>query len=255
MGFRYVVRQAKPADCGDILRLIKELAEYEGENPDQVVKNTEQDMQNDSFGDQAFFHCLVAVATDDDIPPGDCGEAGRGTVVAYAMYFYAYSAWVGRLMYLEDLYIKPTHRGLRNDSFGDHAFFHCLVGEAVDEEEPTVKGTTVAYAMYFCAYSTWIGRLLYLEDLFIQPSHRGKGLGKAMVCKVAQIGAEKGCKGMQWIVQESNASARQFYDRLNAVDMTENDGWRVIGSRGENFTNLANSLQNPVSKNNNITFL
>ncbi|XP_030830329.1 LOW QUALITY PROTEIN: diamine acetyltransferase 1-like, partial [Strongylocentrotus purpuratus] len=99
MGFRYVVRQAKPEDCGDILRLIKELPSMK-ENPDQVVKNTEQ----------------------------------------------------GSLM----------------------------------RRNPTVKGTTVAYAMYFCAYSTWIGKLLYLEDLFIQPSHRGKGLGKAMVCKVAQ---------------------------------------------------------------------
>ncbi|XP_022102025.1 diamine acetyltransferase 2-like isoform X3 [Acanthaster planci] len=188
MGFRYVVRQSKPEDCGSILRLIKELAEFEGEDPDRAVQNTEEDLQDDCFGDHAYFRCLVTEAISD----------------------------------------------------ADHA----------DKAE---RGTVVGYAMYFCAYSAWIGKLMYLEDLFVQPAHRGQGLGKALVCKVAQIGSEKGCKGMQWVVQDSNNSARQFYNRLDAVDMTATDGWRVMGLRGENFSHVANSLTN--LETNNIQWL
>ncbi|XP_022102024.1 diamine acetyltransferase 2-like isoform X2 [Acanthaster planci] len=253
MGFRYVVRQSKPEDCGSILRLIKELAEFEGEDPDRAVQNTEEDLQDDCFGDHAYFRCLVTEAISD---ADHADKAERGTVVGYAMYFCAYSAWIGKLMYLEDLFVQPAHRDLRVDNFGDHAFFQCLVAEAIDDGDPTDKaqrGTVVGYAMYFCAYSSWIGRLMYLEDLFIQPAHQGQGLGKALVCKVAQIGSEKGCKGMQWVVQDSNNSARQFYNRLDAVDMTATDGWRVMGLRGENFSHVANSLTN--LETNNIQWL
>ena len=73
-------------------------------------------------------------------------------------------------------FIDFTHLGLREDSFGDHAFYRCLLAEAIDDGEPTDKpqrGAVVGYAMYNCALRAWVGKLMYLEDIFVQPAHRG----------------------------------------------------------------------------------
>ncbi|XP_022102062.1 diamine acetyltransferase 2-like [Acanthaster planci] len=188
MGFRYIVRQAKPEDCGSILKLIYEWAEL-GKDPDRVVQNTEEDLRDNGFGDHPIFQSIVAEAIDD--------------------------------------------------------------GDSTDEAQ---RGTMVGYAIYICTYSAWTGGVIYLDDLFIQPAHRGKGVGKAMVCKVAKIGAQKGCQGMQMFMQGSNKAARQFFDGFNAVDISEKDGWSVMCVQGDHLSQLGNYLTEPEVKND-IQFL
>ena len=102
-----------------------------------------------------------------------------------------------------------------------------------DEAQLTKKAqtsTVIAYTVYFYAYSSWIGKIMYLEDVYVDPTHRGKSLGKALVSKVAKIGAENGCSRMQWIMQTSNTNARKFFDHLNTTDYTEAEGWRLMGT-------------------------
>eukprot|EP00057_Strongylocentrotus_purpuratus_P003015 XP_003725716.1 PREDICTED: diamine acetyltransferase 2 [Strongylocentrotus purpuratus] len=93
----YLIRKAVPDDCEEIVRLIKELAEYES-MPDQCEMTPEK-LRADAFCDQPFVHLLVGVCTESK------------TTVAYSSFSYMYSSWKGRTAYLDDLYVTPAHRG------------------------------------------------------------------------------------------------------------------------------------------------
>jgi len=106
--------------------------------------------------------------------------------------------------------LKATVARLRRDGFGRRPYFKTLL---------CVEGRTpVGFALYFYAYSTFLGRpILYLEDLFVVPRLRGRGAGKALLAAVARIAVERGCTRMTWSVLRWNAPAIRFYRRLGAV--------------------------------------
>lgn len=90
------------------------------------------------------------------------------------------------------------------------------------EEEETIVG----FALYFFNFSTFLGKPgLYLEDLFIEPLHRGKGYGKQLLIKLAQIAVEKKCGRMEWIVLDWNTPSIDFYKSLGAFPLDE---WTVF---------------------------
>ncbi|XP_070213186.1 thialysine N-epsilon-acetyltransferase-like isoform X3 [Littorina saxatilis] len=97
------VREATVHDCEEIMRLIKELAEFE-KLPEQV-RITADVLRKDGFGEDRYFHCLVAEGTS---PDG--GGEGR-VVVGFCLYYYIYSTWEGKSCYMEDLYVIPQCRG------------------------------------------------------------------------------------------------------------------------------------------------
>jgi GNAT superfamily N-acetyltransferase len=107
--------------------------------------------------------------------------------------------------------------------------FHCLIAEW--------NGIGVGFALYFYSYSTWAGRAgIYLEDLFVQPEYRGKGIGKALLTKVAAIAVAEGCARFEWSVLDWNQPAIDFYHSMGAVMKSEWLGMRVSGDA---LTNLA----------------
>ena len=88
----------------------------------------------------------------------------------------------------------------------------------------------VGFALFFHNFSTFLGRAgIYLEDLYVRPSYRGKGYGKALLIKLAQIAVTRGCGRLEWACLDWNQPSIDFYRSLSAVPMDEWTVYRVSG--------------------------
>lgn len=100
-----------------------------------------------------------------------------------------------------------------------------------------VDGKEVGFALFFYNFSTFLGRGgLYLEDLFVLPQYRGKGYGKAILQKLAQIAVERKCGRLEWSCLNWNKPSIDFYLSLGAKPMDE---WTVYRLMGDTLENLA----------------
>ncbi len=94
-----------------------------------------------------------------------------------------------------------------------------------------VDGMPAGFALFFHNYSTFLGRRgLYLEDLFVRPDHRGKGLGRVLMAFLAKLAVERDCGRFEWSVLDWNTPAIDFYRSLGARGMDEWTGQRVTGA-------------------------
>ena len=108
-----------------------------------------------------------------------------------------------------------------------HSLFVERSAEAVLAEE---AGLVVGFALFFHNFSTFLGRAgIYLEDLFVLPEYRGKGYGKALLKKLAQITVERGCGRLEWACLDWNQPSIDFYRSLGAVPMDEWTTYRLTG--------------------------
>jgi GNAT superfamily N-acetyltransferase len=113
--------------------------------------------------------------------------------------------------------------------FGTQRFAEVLLAEEA--------GNVVGFALFFHNFSTFIGKPgIYLEDLYVQPEHRGKGHGKALLAVVARLAVERGCGRMEWSVLDWNQPAIAFYESLGAVPMND---WTVYRLTGEALRSAA----------------
>ncbi len=98
-------------------------------------------------------------------------------------------------------------------------------------------GKEVGFALFFHNFSTFLGRAgIYLEDLFVKPEYRGKGYGKGLLQKLAQIAVERGCGRLEWWCLDWNKPSIDFYLSLGAEPMNE---WTTYRVTGENLNKLA----------------
>jgi len=124
-----------------------------------------------------------------------------------------------------------TADDLFRDGFTEPRRFHCLIGD--------FEGAPAGFALYFYNYSTWRGHAgIYLEDLFVRPQYRGKGVGKALLSSVAAAAVTEGCPRLEWAVLNWNKLAIDFYDSLGAIPMSE---WTTMRVSGNALTALASS--------------
>jgi len=122
--------------------------------------------------------------------------------------------------------VKATPQLLRKNLF-ETPFAHALL--AFSEPESTAPGEPIGLALYFFNYSTWTGRPgLYLEDLYVKPEHRNKGVGKAFFGELGKIAQEKDCARLDWSVLKWNQPSIDFYEKtLGASALSEWMGMRL----------------------------
>lgn len=100
-----------------------------------------------------------------------------------------------------------------------------------------VDADLAGYALFFHNFSTLVGRKgLYLEDLFVRPAFRGRGVGRRLLSHLARLAIERRCGRMEWFVLDWNESAIRFYRSLGAVPMDE---WTVYRLTGDRIARLA----------------
>ncbi len=125
--------------------------------------------------------------------------------------------------------VVATEQDVRSSLFGPHPTVFAHVAEH--------EGGVAGFAMWFLNYSTWRGRSgIYLEDLYVTPKVRGRGLGKALLAELAGICVEHGYGRLEWSVLDWNSPAIGFYRSLGAVAMDE---WTVFRLTGAPLAGLA----------------
>jgi len=117
--------------------------------------------------------------------------------------------------------VEATPEKLRATLFGPRPYAEILIARA--SAEP------VGYAIFFHTYSTFLAKPgIYLEDVFVLPAHRGRGVGKALLSAVAKIARDRNCGRLEWAVLDWNKSAIDFYERLGANMLDEWKIYRMI---------------------------
>lgn len=125
--------------------------------------------------------------------------------------------------------VVATEEMLRENLFGAQPQAEVLIAEW--------NGAPAGFALYFHTFSTFLGRRgMYLEDLFVREELRGKGIGKALLVRLARIAVERGCGRFEWSVLDWNTPAQQFYESLGARAVRE---WYIFRVAGEALHALA----------------
>lgn len=143
------------------------------------------------------------------------------------------------LTFIKDLaaYEKLLHKVIATEDvlketlFGEKAHAEAIIGYL--DSQP------VSFAIYFYNFSTFLGRSgIYLEDLFVKPEARGKGIGKKMLSYLAHLAKKQNCGRLEWWVLDWNEDAIRFYKNIGAKPMDEYTVFRVTGKELEDLANL-----------------
>jgi GNAT superfamily N-acetyltransferase len=125
--------------------------------------------------------------------------------------------------------VSCKEKDLRRDGFGSKPKFRVIIAEW--------NGEPAGMAFYFYNYSTWQGRSgIFIEDLFVRPHFRGKGIGKALMAKLAQTAIAEKCHGIRWEVLDWNKPAIAVYQHLGS---TFREGWKIMQITGQELRELA----------------
>lgn len=161
----------------------------------------------------ALFHnlsmpCLLRSATIADVP----------VILGFIRDLAAYEKLSGEFV--------ATEEKLRATLFATPPAAHVVIAE--------VDGRPAGFALYFFNYSTFLAQPgLYLEDLYVNPEHRGRGIGKALLLHLAKLANQRGCGRMEWTVLDWNEPAIAFYESLGARRLRE---WQICRLTGEALT-------------------
>ena len=140
--------------------------------------------------------------------------------------------------------VRATEKALLRDLFGKFPKCFAIVSEfPSDSSLKTANGLSKlsGYALFFESYSTfWCNACLYLEDLYVTPSFRGKGIGKKLLARVAAEAEARNCPRLDWNVLDWNHLAIEFYEHLGATLLPE---WRTCRLEGESLQLVAKDIE------------
>ena len=124
--------------------------------------------------------------------------------------------------------VTMTEDMLAANLFGPHHYAETLIAED--------QGAAVGFALFFHNFSTFLARPgIYLEDLFVIPEQRGRGVGRELLRELARLAVERGCGRLEWAVLDWNRDAIAFYERLGA---RPNSDWTIYRLTGEALSSL-----------------
>ncbi|KAI4879357.1 hypothetical protein NFI96_019435 [Prochilodus magdalenae] len=132
-----------------------------------------------------------------------------------------------------------TATDLEQDGFSKNPFFHGIIAEVPEQHRSKDGHTKIGYSLYFYTYSSWKGRAVYMEDLYVMPEFRGKGIGKALMSKVAQLGLAAGCTQLNFAVLNWNKPSHDFYLSQGCWDVTSDLGYHCMRCEGDALEHLA----------------
>jgi GNAT superfamily N-acetyltransferase len=136
--------------------------------------------------------------------------------------------------------VTATENSLRESLFGPRPYAEVLLA--------FLEGEPVGYAIFFHNYSTFLGRQgMYVEDLYVRPLLRARGIGKAMLQRVAQLALERGCGRLEWSVLDWNQPAIDFYKTIGAAPMDDWTIYRLVGKGLDSFSRGLLSISEPHS--------
>jgi GNAT superfamily N-acetyltransferase len=125
-------------------------------------------------------------------------------------------------------YVTIREEDLARDGFGENPKFRAMIAEW--------DGQPAGYALFFDYFSTWVGRGLFLEDLYVREAFRSRGIGKALLAAVARIAVDEHRYGIHWEVLDWNQNAIEVYKALGAEFR---DQWRPVLLMGDAMKRLA----------------
>lgn len=140
------------------------------------------------------------------------------------------------LQFIKDLaaYEKMSDEVVADEATLDTWIFDKQKAEVIFALE---DGKEVGFALFFHNFSTFLGKAgIYLEDLYVKPEYRKKGYGKAILKKLAQIAAERGCGRLEWWCLDWNKPSIDFYLSMGAKPMSD---WTVYRVSGDSLSDLA----------------
>lgn len=125
--------------------------------------------------------------------------------------------------------VEATVESVRKTLFGEKAYAEVILAE--------LDGKAVGFALFFHNYSTFVSRPgLYLEDIFVYPAYRGRGIGKMMMTYLARLAVGRKCGRFEWSCLKWNKPSLEFYRSLGAETLDE---WVTLRVSGENLKKLA----------------
>jgi GNAT superfamily N-acetyltransferase len=130
----------------------------------------------------------------------------------------------------ERLSLRITEETLAQDGFGSQPRFRALIAD--------FDGEPAGYAFFFGSYSSFEGRGLFLEDLFVRPRFRKNKVGRALLSRVAAIARQEACFGVMLHVLDWNEMAIQFYEKMDATFL---DDWKTVCLKGDALQLVANA--------------
>jgi len=131
--------------------------------------------------------------------------------------------------------LQVTPEKLHPQLFGERPVAEAMVAQ--------VGGEVVAFALFFTNFSTFLAQPgLYLEDLFVKPAHRGRGIGEALLSSLGRLAVERGYGRFEWSVLDWNENAIRFYQRMGATVMPD---WRICRITGDALAAFGKSPPRP----------
>ncbi|MDG2421077.1 MAG: GNAT family N-acetyltransferase [Gammaproteobacteria bacterium] len=130
--------------------------------------------------------------------------------------------------------VTATTEALKETLFSDNRYAEVIIGE--------YDAKPIGYALFFNNFSTFTGRPgIYLEDIYVQPEMRGKGMGKCILAYIAKLAVQRNCTRVEWSVLDWNTPSIEFYRSIGAITM---EGWTVQRLHGEALQNFATEFKN-----------